>query len=270
MHETRQLPDGDRERREPFRERHEVLLAQHGGGHEHRHLTALDRGLERRPNRKLRLAETDVAAHDTVHGPRRLHVALDLLEHELLVRRLLVRERSLQLLLPRAVGRVGVALRMLAARVQTEQLARHLLGALLHAASRALPLPRAEARELGMRVGTPDVPIHTIEMLCRDEEPIRLRVVEHHVLVLRAGVVGDRAHLDEPRDAVVAMDDEITGRELQDEGLSRCGAARCAARTARRRGDGPARAPAEHRTPPLDGAEQLGIRVHVDRPVRRR
>ena len=57
----------------------------------------------------------------------------------------------------------------------------------------------------------------------------------------RAAVVGDRAHLDEPRDAVVAMHDEVARRELEHERLARGVAAGGAARTARRCGDRAAR-----------------------------
>ena len=213
--ESRQLAHGDREGREALGERDEVLLAEHGRRHEHRHLTALDRGLESSANRELGLAETDVAADDAIHRARRLHVALDLLEHEHLVGRLLVRERAFELLLPRAVGRVRVTLRLLASRVEAEQLARDLLGALLDAAPGALPLTAAEPRQLRMRLGAADVAVDAVEVLRGDEEPVPVGVLEEHVLVHRAAVVGDRAHLDEPRDAVVAMDDEVAGRELR-------------------------------------------------------
>ncbi len=118
-----------------------------------------------------------------------------------------------------------------------------------------------------MRVRAPDVSIHAVEMLCRDEESIPLGVLEHHVLVLRAGVVGDGAHLYEARDAVVAVDHEVAGRELQDERLAGGGATRSSSRSTRRCGDRPASAPAEQRAPPLDGAEELGVRVHVDGAV---
>ena len=198
-----------------------MLLAEHRGRHQHRDLAALDRRLECRANRELGLAESDVAAHHAIHGTRRLHVALDLLEHEHLVGRFLVRERPFQLLLPGAVGRVCVTLRLLASRVETEQLARDLLGALLDATSRALPLTTAEPGQLGMRLGAADIAVNAVEVLGGNEEPIALRVLEQHVLVHRAAVVGDRTHLDESRDPVVAMHHQVTGRELEHERLAR-------------------------------------------------
>ena len=65
--EPRQLAHRDREGGEPLREGDEVLLAEHCGRHQHRDLSALDRGLECGPNRELRLAESDVAAHHAIH-----------------------------------------------------------------------------------------------------------------------------------------------------------------------------------------------------------
>ena len=82
-----------------------------------------------------------------------------------------------------------------------------------------------------------------------------------------ADVVGDRAHLEEPADAVVAMHHQVAGRELQHERLARGVAAGGAPCTARRGGLGAARAARQQRTAPLDGAEQLGVGVHVHRAV---
>ena len=115
-----------------------------------------------------------------------------------------------------------------------------------------------------MQLGAADVAIDTVEVLRRDEEAVAFGVLEEHVLVLGAAVVGDRTHLDEPRDTVIAVHDKVARCELQHEGLPGGGTARCAARTARRGGDGAARAARQHRTPALDGAEQFGVGVHVD------
>ena len=52
-----------------------VLLGEHGGGHQHRHLAAVGHRLERRAQRDLGLAVADVARDQPVHGPRALHVA---------------------------------------------------------------------------------------------------------------------------------------------------------------------------------------------------
>ena len=58
-------------------ERRRVLLGEDRGRHQHQHLAAGRRHLERRPQRDLGLAEADVAAHQPVHRPVGLHVLLD-------------------------------------------------------------------------------------------------------------------------------------------------------------------------------------------------
>src|SRR5579859_7826068 len=107
-----------------------------------------------------------------------------------------------------------MALRLLASRVEAEQLARDLLGALLDPTAGPLPLAAAESRELGVGFRAADVTVNAVEMLGGNEESIALGVLEEHVLVHRATVVGDRAHLDESGDAVVAMHHKVSGREL--------------------------------------------------------
>jgi hypothetical protein len=149
------------------------------------------------------------------------------------------------------------------ARTHDPAPARAFLGTLLDATPRALPLTAAEPRELGMRFRAADVAVHTVEVLRRDEEPIAFRVLEEHVLVDGAAVVGDGAHLDESRDAMVTMDNQVARRELQDERLARRVPARCATRASRRRGNCASRSASEHRTASLDGAEQLTVGIHV-------
>ena len=107
-------------------ERVPVLLGEDRRRREHHHLLAVDRGGERRADGDLRLAEPDVAADEPVHRPRRLEVLLHLLDRALLVRRLAVRELRLEPLQPLVAEVVRVALRLLALRVEREQLAREL------------------------------------------------------------------------------------------------------------------------------------------------
>ncbi len=142
--EARQLAHRDREWGEPLRERQEVLLCENGGGHQHGHLAPLAGGLEGCAKRELGLAEPDVAADHAVHRTRCLHVTLDLVEHHLLVGGLLVGERRLQLALPGAVRSERVSVGHLAARVQRQELARHLLGAFLDTPLHPLPFAAAE------------------------------------------------------------------------------------------------------------------------------
>ena len=64
-----------------------VLEREHGGGREERHLLAVHHGLERGAHRHFGLAVAHVAAQQAVHGRRRLHVALDVLDGRLSGRR---------------------------------------------------------------------------------------------------------------------------------------------------------------------------------------
>ena len=82
-----------------------MLVGEQRGRHEDRHLLAVLHRLERGPHRDLGLAEPDVAADEAVHRDRPLHVGLDVVDRVQLVGRLLVRERLLELALPRRVGR---------------------------------------------------------------------------------------------------------------------------------------------------------------------
>ena len=54
-----------------------MLKRQHGRWREQRDLLAVHHGLERRPHRDFRLAVSDVAAEQAIHGRRQLHVFLD-------------------------------------------------------------------------------------------------------------------------------------------------------------------------------------------------
>ena len=102
-HEARQQPDLERERREPLAERRVVLGREDGRRDEHRDLLVVLGRLERGPQRDLGLAVADVADDEPVHRSLLLHVGLDLDGGAQLVDRLLVRERGLQLALPRRV-----------------------------------------------------------------------------------------------------------------------------------------------------------------------
>ena len=100
-----------REVGQPLEEGAAVLLGQNRRRHQHRHLLAALHRLERRAHRDLGLAVPDVADQQPVHGPRPLHVLLDLLGGLSLVRRVLVEEARLQLALPLGIGRKRIARR---------------------------------------------------------------------------------------------------------------------------------------------------------------
>ena len=105
-----------REAGEPLLERAQVLERQHGRRREERDLLAVHHGLERRAHRDFGLAVADVAAEQAIHRRRRLHVARDVGDRGLLIRRQVVLERVAEFLLPVRVRAERVARRRPCAR----------------------------------------------------------------------------------------------------------------------------------------------------------
>ena len=95
-------------------------------GHQHEHLLAVLGRLEGGPQGHLGLAVADVAAHQPVHGVRRLHVVLDVVDgpawSSVSSKGKASSKRRIQL----AVRREGVAGDRLAGGVELQQLAGHL------------------------------------------------------------------------------------------------------------------------------------------------
>ena len=148
--EPRQHLDAHRVVREALAERLAVLAREQRRRHEHRDLRAVEHRLGRGAQRDLGLAVADVAADEPVHRDRPLHVGLRLGDRLQLVGRLLVRERVLDLLLERAVGRERVAGRREPPAVEDDELGRdvaHRLAARGRASSpsRRRPSSRAAA-----------------------------------------------------------------------------------------------------------------------------
>jgi len=67
-----------------------MLLRQDGRRHQDRHLITAIHGFEGRPHRHFRLAETHIAAQQSIHRPRPQHVALDRRDRRQLIGRLAV------------------------------------------------------------------------------------------------------------------------------------------------------------------------------------
>ena len=196
----------------------QVLLDQQRGRHEDRDLLAVLDRLERRPDRDLGLAVADVAADEPVHRDRALHVGLDLVDADQLVGGLDVGEGVLELALPRGVGAEGVALGGHPGAVEPDQLAGDLLDVLLGPALGLLPVGAAQ---LVQRRGlAADVAGDLVELVGRHGQPVgRLAALAGGVLddeVLAGGAAdGALHHLDEPAHAVLLVDDEVAGPQLQ-------------------------------------------------------
>ena len=117
-----------------------MLIGQHRRRHQHGYLFTVASSLKGRTHSDLRLAETYIATHQTVHGLCLLHISLHIVGGLQLVGSILIEERCLQLLLQVGVGREGEAQLTAACGIQFDKVAGNILqlalGALLH----ALPL----------------------------------------------------------------------------------------------------------------------------------
>ena len=170
--------DSHRERGEPLAERLHVLEREHRRRREKRDLLAVHDGLERRAHRDFGLAVAHIAAEQTVHGRRRLHVALDVGDGGRLVGREVVRKGVFELLLPVRIRAEGVARDGLARGVELEQLFRHVAHRLLDA--RLGPLPRRAAQAIDRRTRCPGVLLDEVESFHRNEQLVLAGIAQLH------------------------------------------------------------------------------------------
>ena len=218
----------DRERvvAQALGERAEVLLGEDRRRHQHQHLLAGVRRLERGAQRDLGLAVADVAADQPVHRALGLHVGLDRLDRRRAGRasrwygNAASNSRSQS-----RVGLEGVAAAALALRVEVEQLAGELLRG---AAGARLDLVPARAAELGERgrvaVGA-DVARDLRELVDRHEDLVVALELEVQV-VARDAADGLGVEAGEARDAVVLVDDEVAGAQVGEAAQQALAAAR--------------------------------------------
>ena len=194
-----------------------VLLGQHSGRSQDGHLFAVHDGLERRPERHLRLAVPHVSAHKSVHGAGALHVALHRDDGLLLVRRLLERERVFQFDLPRTIASKALSLCELAGGVQGDELGRHLSGGFGYPGLGALPLLAAEPGQRGGPVHRSDVGRHPVQVVNRNVEHVVLRVLDDQELPVPV-IPGIAARASETPYAMLHVHDVVAGLELRDQG----------------------------------------------------
>ena len=226
--EAAHRPDGDGEALVALREGLVMLLDEQRGRHEHGHLLGVLHGLERGAHGDLGFAETHVAADQAVHRDRLLHIGLDLVDGGQLVGGLLVRERVLQLLLPRGVGAERETGRALAGRIQLDQVLGDLMDVLAGLGLGGRPVGAAQFVEFrGLRA---DVLADLVELVGGNEQLVRRgaafarRIFDDQVFarglrVRRAD--GTLAHLDEPADAMLLVHHIVAGFQLhQVDGLA--------------------------------------------------
>ena len=205
-----------------------MLLDEQRGRHEHGHLLGILHGLEGGTHGDLGFAKAHVAADEAIHRDRLLHIGLDLVDGGQLVGGLLVRERVLQLLLPRGVRAEREAGRALAGRIQLDQILGDLMDVLAGLGLGGRPVGAAQFVEFrGLRA---DVLADLVELVGGDEQLVRRgaafarRIFDDQVFArgLRIpGSDGTLTHLDEPADAMLLVHHVIAGFQLhQVDGLA--------------------------------------------------
>ena len=213
--EPAQVFDAHRQVLHAFAEGVIVLQRQHCGGYENGYLLAVCCYFECGTHRHFGLAETYVAADESVHRHRALEVAFDLCRRFRLIGRVFVEERRFQLVLHVAVGRVGKAFLLLAGRVQANQVARDVLHLVLGALFQPFPSAAAEPCYRRFRTLTTFVLADAVQVMDADEHVRPVAVVElDHLLRLAVHRRGDES--SELGDAVVGMHDVIAYLQLVD------------------------------------------------------
>ena len=191
-----------------------MLPGKDGRGHEHGDLKAVGNALERRAQRHLGLAETDVAAKQAVHRNGALHIAFDLSDRVKLAVGFGVLELRLELLLKLVVGRKGVPLYTLTRSIKGNQL----LGYALRRASGlclgALPLGRTHFRQLGHAFpAAADIFADQIKLVAGNVQAIAACVLNFNIITRNAlGCNGLQA--DVASDAMVGMDNQVAHRQV--------------------------------------------------------
>ena len=137
--EPRERLDAGTRLAEPTAEGVEVLLTEHGRRDQDGHLLAVAYRLVGGTDRNLGLAEAHITAEQPVHGLVGLHVGEHIVDGPRLVRRLLVGERSLELVVHRIGRGEGKPLARGTLRVEPDQLFGDIGQCSLDASLRSLP-----------------------------------------------------------------------------------------------------------------------------------
>ena len=145
-----------------------MLLRQHGGGNQHRHLVIVLHGLECGAQGHLGLAKAYVAADQAIHRLGVLQVALHFLHSAQLIFRLHVGEAGFQFGLPGCVLTEGHALRQFACSIQLQHVARHLGGRAARLLLRRRPFAGAQLVQRGARVLASHVARHAVKLMQRN------------------------------------------------------------------------------------------------------
>ena len=162
--------DHDGEAAHPLPEGVEVLLGEHGGGHEQGHLFPAHDRLEGGPKRDLGLAETDVAADQAIHGQGVLHVGLGVSNRLELIRGFPEGKGRLEFPLPGGVLWESEARVEAAPSLGFKQLGRVVKGRPFRRLAGLLPLAASDPSELWTDLRQPDIAGDEMGFVKRDVE----------------------------------------------------------------------------------------------------
>ena len=211
---AREQADADREGLHAGHRGVEVLPGQDRRRGQDRTLLAAHHAFEGRAQRNFSLADADVAADKPIHRPGLFHILLDLGRGGQLVGGFVVGKALLKIALPGIVGREGVAVGLLAAGIELNELLGHRLGRSAHPLAGFRPLAAAQPAQLDLvRIAGSRIAGEQVELGDRDVEHVLFVVFDAQV------VLGDALHLHAldagiPADAVVLVDDEVAGGDV--------------------------------------------------------
>jgi hypothetical protein len=161
-----------------------VLARPQGRRHDHGDLIARHHRHEGRTQRNLGLAETDVAADQTVHGPARAQVLDDLLDRLFLIVGLLIGEAGAELVVETGhQAHLGTGLQ-LALGGDLEQFAGHLGDAVLQAGAARLPACAAQLVEMQVAFGRA-VARQQLQVFDRHEQLVAIGINQPQAVVWR-------------------------------------------------------------------------------------
>ncbi len=203
-----------REGRQALAEGLEMLLGEHSGGYQQRHLLAVHHRLERRPQGDLSLAVAHIAAQQAVHGPRGFHILLHRPNGFRLILGLNIREAGFQLLLPDRVRAEGMSLCHLPLCVQLEQLLGHIKDSFADFLLGLRPVSGSQPGHCRRRSIRPDVAAQPVRLVHGHKQLISGRVLHHQEL---AGDGLERAlhQPDVAADAVVHVNHVVTRLQVR-------------------------------------------------------
>ena len=210
---ARQLGELDRQVGEAVGKCLEVLLGEQRRRHQDCDLLAVGQGDERGAQRNLGLAETDVAADETVHRLAGDEIFDHRLDRPRLIGRLLERKTGGEGFVIVDVEPEGVALARSALGIEVQKLCRGIVCALRGLAFRLVPLPTAELVQRGRLGGGAAVAADDVEARDRHVE-LGIVGIEQVQEFVRPVAEIERSEAEVAADAVLFVDDRVADAHL--------------------------------------------------------